>query len=123
MHYPETPPQDNRLPGLLLRTAFYQCCETTRVHFMVLGHINRTTWGTNCSSWQSAWASLVDCRNLCNLLKAQHYSLNPNGYFNPPLALHPLRPSHPLLPPIDSIRDITGTEKNYLKNQQHLNSL
>ena len=27
------------------------------------------------------------------------------------------------LPPIDSIRDITGTEKNYLKSQQHLNSL
>ena len=28
----------------------------------------------------------------------------------------------PLPPPIDSIRDITGTEKNCLKNQQLLNS-
>ena len=26
-------------------------------------------------------------------------------------------------PPIDSIRDITGTEKNRLKNQQHSSSL
>ena len=33
---------------------------------------------------------------------------------------HPTRPHHP--PPIDSIRDITGTEKICLKNQQHLNS-
>ena len=30
---------------------------------------------------------------------------------------HPIRP-----PPIESIRDITGTEKNCLKNQQLLNS-
>ena len=30
------------------------------------------------------------------------------------------RPTHP--PPIDSIRDITGTEKNCPKNQQPLNS-
>ena len=29
-------------------------------------------------------------------------------------------PTHP--PPIESIRDITGTEKNCLKNQQLLNS-
>ena len=32
-------------------------------------------------------------------------------------------PTPPLLPPpIDSIRDITGAEKSYLKNQQHLSS-
>ena len=37
---------DNRLPGMLLRTAFYRCCEATRVHSMVLGHVNRTAWGT-----------------------------------------------------------------------------
>ena len=40
---------------------------------------------------------------------------------------HPLTPPTQLPPtphptPIDSIRDITGTEKNYLKNQLHLNS-
>ena len=32
----------------------------------------------------------------------------------------PLPPARP--PPIESIRDITGTEKNCLKNQQLLNS-
>ena len=32
----------------------------------------------------------------------------------------PTRPHRP--PPIESIRDITGTEKNCLKNQQRLNS-
>ena len=35
---------DDRLPGLLLQTAFYRCCETTRVHFMVLRGINRTVY-------------------------------------------------------------------------------
>ena len=37
----------------------------------------------------------------------------------------PIRPPHPppiRPPPIESIRDITGTEKNCLKNQQLLNS-
>ena len=37
----------------------------------------------------------------------------------------PTRPHHPpptRPPPIESIRDITGTEKNCLKNQQLLNS-
>ena len=36
----------------------------------------------------------------------------------PPTRPHP--PTRP--PPIESIRDITGTEKNCLKNQQLLNS-
>ena len=30
--------------------------------------------------------------------------------------------SPPTPPPIDSIHDITGAEKNYLKNQQHSSS-
>ena len=38
----------------------------------------------------------------------------------PPTHPTPLPPAHP--PPIESIRDITGTEKNCLKNQQLLNS-
>ena len=41
------------------------------------------------------------------------------------LPTRPHRPPHPpptRPPPIESIRDITGTEKNYLKNQQLLNS-
>ena len=41
------------------------------------------------------------------------------AFSSPPTAptTHPTRP-----PPIESIRDITGTEKNCLKNQQLLNS-
>ena len=41
------------------------------------------------------------------------------------LPTRPHRPPHPpptRQPPIDSIRDITGTEKNCPKNQQPLNS-
>ena len=42
-----------------------------------------------------------------------------------PTPLPPAHPPHPpptRPPPIESIRDITGTEKNCLKNQQLLNS-
>ena len=42
------------------------------------------------------------------------FELSLNRCFTPPWAPHP--------PPIDLIRDITGTEKNSLKNQQLLNS-
>ena len=97
---------DNRLPGLLLRTAFYRCCETTRVHFMVLGHVNRTAWGTKLLL-TAVWASLVDCISSCHLLKTQHCSLSPNGCFTPPSAPHP--------PPIDSMRAIKGAEKTASK--------
>ena len=112
---------DDRLPGLLLQTAFYRCCETTRVHFMVLRGINRTVWGTRLLL-TPVLASFVDCISLCHKLKAQHCSLSLSGCFGPPSAPHPPpHPPHP--PPIDSIRDITGTEKNRLKNQQHSSSL
>ena len=55
----------------------------------------------------------------------QHCCLSPNGCFSPPSASHPPPPpppppSHPY---IESIRDITGTEKNYPKNQQNSSSL
>ena len=106
---------DNRLPGLLIQTAFYRCCETTRVHFMVLGRVNRTALDTKLLL-TAVWASLVDCVSSRNFLKAQHCSLSPNGCFTPPSASHP-RPLHSpptRPPPIDSIRDITGTEKNCL---------
>ena len=91
---------DNRLPGLLLQTDFYRCCETTRVHFMVLGCINRTAWGTKLLL-MAVRASLVDCISSCHLLKAQHCPLSPNGCFTPPSAPHPPPPptpppSHPL---------------------------
>ena len=43
------------------------------------------------------------------------------AYGSPPApTTHPTPPTRP--PPIESIRDITGTEKNCLKNQQLLNS-
>ena len=149
MHIQKHQALDNRLPGLLLQTAFYRCCETTRVHFMVLGRINRTAWGTKLLL-TAVWASLVDCISSCHLLMVQHCSLSLNGCFTPPSAPHPsppptqpplyrphapltqppptrppsshpptlLPPAHPpptRLPPIDSIHDITGTEKNVSK--------
>ena len=90
---------------------------------MILGCVNRTAWGIKLLL-TAVWASLVDCISSCHLLKAQHCPLGPNGCFAPPLAphppTHPHRPPHPLPPPIDSIHDITGTEKNCLKNQQLL---
>ena len=117
MHYPAL---DNRLPGLLLQTAFCQCCETTRVYFMVLGRVNRTAWDTKLLL-TAVWASLVDCISSRHLLKAQHCSLSSNGCFSTPSAPHlPLPPACP--PLIDSICDITGSEKTHLKNQQHSNS-
>ena len=77
----------------------YRCCETMRVHFMVLGHVNRTEWGAKLLL-TAVWASLVDCISLCHLLKAQHCSLSPNGCFTPPSAPHPPTPtpSHPTIP-------------------------
>ena len=53
--------------------------------------------------------------------RAHHCSLSPNGYFNLPSAPHPPLPSPTPPPPttphcLNSICDITGTEKNYLKN-------
>ena len=86
---------DNRLPGLLLQTAFYQCCETMRVHFMVLGCINRTAWGIKLFL-TAVWASLVNCIN-SSLTKSVRMG-----------ALTHLRlPTYPTCPPpIGSICDI-----------------
>ena len=85
---------------------------------MVLGRVNRTALGTKLLL-TAVWASLVDCISSRNFLKAQHCSLSPNVCFIPPSAPHPPPPPAPPPPirpsPIDSIRDITGTEKNSLK--------
>ena len=93
---------------------------------MALEGINRTAWGTRLLL-TAVLASLVDSTSLCPILRAQHCCLSPNGCFSPPSASHPpLPPPHPppaRPPPIDSIRDITGTEKNHPKNQQHSSSL
>ena len=85
-----------------LQAAFYRCCETTRVHFMVLGCVNRTAWGTKLLL-TAVLASLVDCISSGHLLKVQHCSLSPNWCFTPPSAPHPPPPptpppSHPPTP-------------------------
>ena len=73
---------------------------------MALEGINRTAWGTSLLL-MAVLASLVDSTSLCPILRAQHCCLGPNDCFGPPSASHP--------PPIDSIRDITGTEKTIQK--------
>ena len=78
---------------------------------MVLGRVNRTALGTKLLL-TAVWASPVDCISSLNFLKAQHCSLSPNGCFTPPSAPHPPHSPPTCPPPIDSIRDITGTEKN-----------
>ena len=89
---------DHRWPGLLLQTAFYRCCQTTRVHFMALEGINRTAWGTRLLL-TVVLASLVDSTSLCPILRAQHCCLSPNGCFNSPTASHPPPPPPPSRPP------------------------
>ena len=82
---------------------------------MVLGCVNRTAWGTKLLL-TAVRASLVDCISSegTALPFESKWVLYPA--FGSPTAptTHPT-PSHPP-PPIDSIRDITGTEKNCLKN-------
>ena len=80
---------------------------------MALGGINRTAWGTKLLL-TTVLASLMDSASLCHIMKAWHCSLGAYSSSPTPTA-------HP--PPIDSIRDITGTEENYPKKQQHSNSL
>ena len=75
---------------------------------MVLGCVNRTAWGTKLLL-TAFLASLVNCISLCHLLKAQHCSLSQSWCFTLPSAPNP--PPPPTPSPIDSIRDITGTEK------------
>ena len=100
---------------------------------MVLGCVNGTAWGTKLLL-TAVWASLVDCISSWHLLKAHaalplesEWVLYP-AFGSPPAPTTqptPLPPAHPPStrpPPIESIHDITGTEKNYLKNQQLLNS-
>jgi len=48
---------------LLLQTAFYQCCQTTRVHFMALGGTNRAEWRTKLLL-TAVLGSLVDSTSL-----------------------------------------------------------
>ena len=84
--------------GLLSQTAFYRCCQTTRMHFSALRGINRTEWGTKLLL-TAVLAHPVDCTSYGPILKAQNCCLSPNGCFSLPLASHP-----PLPPPPPSHR-------------------
>ena len=78
---------------------------------MVLGHVNRTTWGTKLLL-MAVWASLVDL----SLTEGTALLFGPNGCFTPPSAPHmPPPPTPPT--PIESIRDITGAEKKLSKTK------
>ena len=67
---------------------------------MVLGCVNRTAWGTKLLL-TAVLDSLADCISSGHLLKVHHCSLSLNWCFT---------------------RDITGAEKNHLKNQQQSSS-
>ena len=101
---------DNRLPGLLLRWLFTDAMKLRGGS----GRVNRAAWSTKLLL-MAVWAFLVDCISLCHLLKAQLCFLSPNGCFNPPSSPRPPSsptPLPPICPPsIDSIHDITGTER------------
>ena len=75
---------------------------------MVLGHVNRTAWGTKLLL-TVVLAFLVDCISLCHLLKAKHSSLSPNWCFTPPSAPHP-PPYPPHAPPTNLISRERGLE-------------
>ena len=84
---------------------------------MVLGHVNRTAWGTKLLL-TAIWASLVDFTSSRHLL--------PEGtalLFESQWVLYPAFGPPPTPLPIESIRDITGAEKKPSNNQQHPSSL
>ena len=90
---------------------------------MVLGCVNRTAWGTKLFL-TAVWASLVDCISSWPLTEGTALPFESERVLYPTYGSPPAPTTHPtpLPPPIESIRDITGTEKNCLKNQQLLNS-
>ena len=123
---------ETRWPGLLLQADFFRSCKTTRVPFPALvwrARLSRPLWplrGINKTAWgaklilTAGLAYPVSCAGLGHLLMAGHCPLG-----SLPRLRLPTRPPHPLPtrpPPIDSIRVITGVEKNHLKNQGHTNS-
>ena len=95
---------------MLLQTAF---CQTMRMHFSALGDINRTVWDTKLLS-KANLAHPVYCIVSVHVTYSSEGTalpLSPNGCLSPPLASNPLPPPPTHLPtPIESIRDITGTE-------------
>ena len=94
MHYPKYQVLYHRWPGLLLQMAFCRSCLTKRMNFLALRGINRTAWGTKLLL-TAILAHPVDCISSCQILKAQHCCLNPNGCFDLPLATYPPPPPSP----------------------------
>ena len=89
---------------------------------MVLGCVNRTAWGTKLLL-TAVWASLVDCISSWHLTEGTALPFESKWVLYPAFGSPPAPTTHPTRPPpIESIRQITGTEKNCLKNQQLLNS-
>ena len=91
---------------------------------MVLGCVNRTAWGYQTAPHGSLGlpCELYQFMSLTEgtaLLFKSELALYPAFGSPPAPTIHPT-PSHPPTP-LDSIRDIAGTEKNS-QNQQHLNS-
>ena len=85
---------------------------------MVLGCIHRTTWGTKLLLTADLGLPCGLYQFMSLILKAQHCSLSPNGYFSLPAPYlpQPPTPPPPICPtpshspsPIDSICGITGT--------------
>ena len=86
-----------------------QYCGSNTVPCMKYQNRSTLAWGLLI---MAVWASLVYCISSCPLLKAQHYYSSLNECFSPPSACYqPLPPPTPINP----IRDITETEKSYLK--------
>ena len=86
MHYPETSSTRQQIARSAFTDGIYQCCQTTRVHLIVLGGINRAAWGTKLLL-TAALASLMNCISLCHILKAYHCSLSLCGCVHPPATL------------------------------------
>ena len=72
--------------------------------------------GPPCVSYQS----MSHNEGIALLLESEWLPQPAFGFLLTSTSPHP-PPVHQ--PPIESIHDITGAEKNYLKNQQHSNSL
>ena len=93
---------------------------------MVLNRVNRTAWGYQTAPHGSLGLP-CGLYQFMSLAESTALLFESEWVLYPAFSSPPNHPHHPPNPPpthpplIDSIRDITGTEKT-LKNQQHSNS-
>ena len=64
----------------LLQMAFFQCCQTPRVHFMACIGPEGPVWSIKLLL-TAGLGHLLSCASLCQLLMAQLCFLCPNGCF------------------------------------------